>query len=92
MPPSAALQKTCAQEGCGGRTIGIAKDGRFYVFKNIFMLVPTQVVIHRCTECDRDSPLQAELEEVTLHLQRSYEEHKSLILSIIRDYKERLKK
>ena len=66
--------------GCGGKIIITKKPGRYFLFKEVFILLDDDLEIPRCNKCNTDwldFDTEAALDVV---LAREYEVHEGLIL------------
>lgn len=69
---------------CGGTVIPIAKDGRFYTYHEVWILVPSNIEIPRCLNCGEDWLSDEGLKELDGVLEASFKEHEGLIRAILR--------
>jgi len=73
----------CIFEGCDGRAVPLAKEGRFANHRGVVTLIPANIVIPRCQKCGRDI-ITPEVEKMlTGVLEAEYQRHAHIIKPIL---------
>lgn len=65
--------------GCGGAIFPLKMDGRYFSYKDVWILLPKELSIPRCDKCKvdwLDFEIEAALDVI---LQREYEVHEDMI-------------
>lgn len=82
----------CRRPDCGGSMAPLAKDGRFYRYRNVSIVIPASILIDRCLKCNRDATDEATTKRLSTILEALFQEHAMLIKGIFKEYEERTAK
>ena len=64
---------------CNGLVVPVQKDGRFYHYKGVFILVPKDVTIPKCSRCGEEWLDDRQADTMLAVLDREYQAHAGLI-------------
>lgn len=64
---------------CGGLVVPMQKDGRYYEYRGVFVQIPKDVVIPRCTRCGEEWLDVALTQQLSSILEASLLEHSAMI-------------
>lgn len=79
----------CPDESCSGFVSPEAKDGRFFLYKGVWINLPAHLLLNRCGKCGADWLNDRDDARIELVLQDLYLEHEELINEIFLRYQER---
>jgi hypothetical protein len=79
----------CRHDGCFGMIVPIVKDGRFRKHREILINIPADFPVLQCTNCGQDYFTKESQAEYTEMLEREYQEHATLVSTVIEKYRRR---
>jgi len=79
----------CVNDGCDGVAIPVAKDGRFYEHREVFINVPSNFMIPKCQKCGTDIFDETLYKALIQALENEYQQHADIIAECRERYKAR---
>lgn len=80
---------SCRNDGCYGVIVPNAKDGRFYLHRDVYINLPKDYVALRCTGCGEYYFTQESKAAFFSMLENEYSKHAEMVADVISKFRQR---